>query len=548
MKQRKKVYPRYLWIAIVCCLAGCSDKPEPEPEPVEVSISADKTTIKANGTDKATFTVTVNGKEATSAFTLTRKGAEEPMAEPSFSTRTPDTYTFYATFDGRKSNEITVQATEVIMLITVDKTSIKANNKDVAVFTVTVDGADVTSAATVTRAEAPETPLAGASFSTRIAGLHTFYATFDEWKSNEITLEATPVILTLSVDKPAIRADGKEEAAFTVTADGDPVAATIYRREEPDAKALDADALFRTEETGLYTFYALYDEIRSNDVTVEATYVPVTYLKQHLIMQSTSTNCPNCPLLGDAIREVQQSSASRIFAISLHVNGIIRGQRCSSILSGAIFQTANDIANNLMDNWPGTAVNLHKPVPLYANPATTLKYLNEAITYSDTHWPAQTGIAIRSQISGASIDFTVKVRTTETGQYNFYAFIVEDRVARMQLLPNTNRQTAEDESYIVDENYVHHNVATFLPTGENPATGASLGRIERGTTAVSTWSVDTGGIDVKRTVNLSNCRIVCYTLRMIDGKYRVDNVASCPVNGSVDYPLATGQAAETETE
>ena len=61
----------FVWILLFLCMtASCSrrDMPEPDPTPqppeplapVELKISADKTSIKANGTDSALFTVTAD--------------------------------------------------------------------------------------------------------------------------------------------------------------------------------------------------------------------------------------------------------------------------------------------------------------------------------------------------------------------------------------------------------------------------------------------------------------------------------------------------------
>ncbi|MDR3261641.1 MAG: Omp28-related outer membrane protein [Tannerella sp.] len=598
MEQIRRLGLYVLWITLVSLLAGCVHTPESEP--VDVKIAVDKPVIKANGTDKAVFTVTANGVDITSAAIITRKGDPEPIPGAGFSTRIPAVYTFYATYDGQtsneitieatemavvitadrtaikandkdrttftvtaddqdvtaqatvilaegetettldkasfstktagaytfhalydgqKSNEITVEATEVALVITVDRAEIKANDKDMATFTVTADGQDVTALATVILAEGEtETALEQASFSTGTAGAYTFYAVYDEQKSNEISINASDVNVMLTVDKPSIRADGKTKATFTVTADGEDItsSASIFIKGDDWVEMFEGTT-FSTDEPGVYRFYATCDDGVSEEIQIEATFVKLTFLKQYLIMQFSGTVCQNCPLMTQAIQSVQEEYAGRmIHTICLH----LYGKHCHSTLAGAIYQTANALSSDIY--FPSTLVDLRDEVPLY--PTTTPRELMKALDYSAAT-PAETGIAIRSQVNGSSIDFTVKIKTTQTDNYYFYAFVVEDRIKHRQALPDGTWDT----------DYIHDNVATYLIAEGDPKTGVNMGVIESGREVAGAFSIETADFDAKRTVDLSNCRIVGYTLKKIDDVYYIDNVVNVPVNGSAGY-------------
>ncbi|MDR3193732.1 MAG: Omp28-related outer membrane protein, partial [Tannerella sp.] len=565
--------------------SGCASLEKPEPAVIELSV--DKTVIKANGADKAVFTVTADGVDVTPTAVITRKDLSTEVADAAFSTREPDAYTFYAAYDGQLSGEITVEATEVILSLTADRTEIRANNKDRVSFTVMADDEDVTSMATVILAGEPETALDAPSFSTKTATPCTFYATYDGHASNEVTVDVTEVILAITADRAEMKANNRDAVSFTVMADDENVTAlatvilagepetvldapafstktagthTFYARydgltsaetavevlpvilsftpdrlsfkadrmeqvfftvmaddenvtasavivhtgETPDADTPLAEAAFATDDPGTHRFYAVYDGDTTETCRVEAEYEPIPFLRQYLIMQFTGTSCPNCPNMTAAIQSVldEWASSRMIHVIRLHLNG----KHCNSTLAGAIAETSNGLSSDYF--FPSTLVDLREEVPLYAT--TTPRELKRALSNSGTA-PAETGIAIESQLNGAYIDIKVKLRATRADRYQFYAFIVEDDIHRNQAVPAGGW-----------ESYIHDDVATYLISDANPREGIDMGFIEPGEEAVRNFSIETSLIDSKRTVNLSNCRIVGYTLKPVDEGYELD--------------------------
>lgn len=79
---------------------------------------------------------------------------------------------------------------EATLKLRADKTALTADGADQARFTVTMDGADVTSAATIRCTTTGET-LSGAAFTATQAGEYAFVATLDGEESNIVTLTAT---------------------------------------------------------------------------------------------------------------------------------------------------------------------------------------------------------------------------------------------------------------------------------------------------------------------------------------------------------------------
>jgi hypothetical protein len=198
------------------------------------------------------------------------------------------------------------------------------------------------------------------------------------------------------------------------------------------------------------------------------------------------------------------------------------GKHCNSQLAGAIGKTANDLSSESI--FPSALVDLRDEVALY--PTLTPRYLKQALDRSGT--TAETGIAVESQVNGATIDFRVKIRTTRTGTYRFFAFIVEDRI-------RSGQATHDDDGKVVYINYVHDNIGTYVIPNADPRTGVAMDALRPGQEAVLTFSIDTKAINAKRTVRLSDCRIVGYTLKAGGNGYVPDNVVSCPVDGSVRY-------------
>ncbi|MDR1407207.1 MAG: Omp28-related outer membrane protein [Tannerella sp.] len=515
-------------LSVVCVLncSGNTDAPEPPVREVVVKISADTTVIKANGVDAVSFAVTADDEKVVSDVFIIRKGASnetDTLKGSNFSTKEAGKYTFYASYKGKTSNEISIDAAVIVVLLQADKNTIKANDKDAVQFTITVDGQDVTSAAAITREGEPDVVLDQVSFATKNPSTYKFYATYEGIKSNEVSIEATEIEYLLTVDKSSVKADGSEEAVFQVILDGADItsAATIYQRMDDVETVLDAPVFF-TDNYGMYTFYAVYDGEKTKEIEVNATYVNIQFVMHHLIMEFTSTTCPNCVHVEPIIREVQNLMTDRLHRLALHMGG----KHCFSSLEGVMGQVANSLSSDSL--FPSMTINLRYDEGL--KPTQTPTRISQALEKSerDRSRVSETGIAVESKVNGTDIDFTVKVKSIKTDNYGFFAFIVEDGVVHSQLYPDPSAEAG----YSTVLNYVNNDVVTYSLSGD-PLRGISLGQVARGRETIRKYTIRTSEHNAKRTVNLSKCRIVGYTVRP-NGV--IDNVVNCPVNGSVLYP------------
>ena len=160
-----------------------------EEEITSIVLKVDKETIIANGKDIAKFTLKVNDTELTDGFQLFNADDNTPV-EKTFYTSTPGTYTFVATYDNITSNQVVVTAEEdkpATVELVANKTSIKNNGNDKVTFTVLVNGKDKTSETTIFNVTSNEN-LSGNTFSSTNTGDYVFYATYNDIKSNEVSV------------------------------------------------------------------------------------------------------------------------------------------------------------------------------------------------------------------------------------------------------------------------------------------------------------------------------------------------------------------------
>lgn len=103
----------------ICLLAvgfsgvSCSGNSD-ETEELALTLKVDKTTLDANGRDAATFTVKQGSTDVSSEATIRCITDGKNLSGCTFSTETPGSYTFEATYKGVTSSPVTLQANEVI--------------------------------------------------------------------------------------------------------------------------------------------------------------------------------------------------------------------------------------------------------------------------------------------------------------------------------------------------------------------------------------------------------------------------------------------------
>lgn len=265
--------------ALALGITAC-EKPagnEPEVEAKKPALEADKTEIVANGADKVTFTATVDG-EANAEIIIISLKDNSVLEDNTFATTTPGTYQFKAVYGNESSDVVEITATEAEKIITLeaDKSEIVADATEAVTFTVKVDGAEVTEGYEITNLNY-SAALEGNTFTSDVAGEFKFQAKYDgKWLSNEVTITVNNVPvpehkeLKLYASPNRIKADGVEEAVFTVMYGEDDVTADAEVFNSLTNEGIESKK-FSTTEPGTYKFRARYNgETTGASVEVDA--------------------------------------------------------------------------------------------------------------------------------------------------------------------------------------------------------------------------------------------------------------------------------------
>ena len=268
----KKLFGLFALLSLAVGFTACekvAQENNSDTPTTTITLSVDKSEIAADGKEFATFSVDVADAQ------IICLNDNSVLSTNTFKTTTAGEYRFAAIKGGVKSNEVKViaKALEVEVLLSVDTNEIVADNADVATFTVTVDGEDKTADAQIIVVNYG-TALEGNTFATDVDGKFIFQAKFEGKQSNQVIVNATGVEqpvqknLVLTASAIRIKADGAETVTFKAMYGEDDVTATCQIKTTAGLEV--ENGVFTTSEAGTYNFYALYDNVRSNTVSVDA--------------------------------------------------------------------------------------------------------------------------------------------------------------------------------------------------------------------------------------------------------------------------------------
>lgn len=272
----KKLFSLIALLSLAVGFTACEETTPDTPDTKTITLSANKSEIMADGVETVSFEATVNGVVTSDGVQIICLNDNSVLSASTFKTTAAGEYRFVAVCNGVKSNEVKVLATNPAgptVVLTADKSTIVADNAETVTFTVTVDGEDKTAESTITIVNYG-TALETNTFVSDVAGEFVFEATFDGEKSNQVIVTATAVetpvqkSLTIEASKLRIKADGEDCATLTVMYGEEDVTATCEIR--TTAGDVIEGGAFATTTPGSYNIYALYDNVRSNTISVDA--------------------------------------------------------------------------------------------------------------------------------------------------------------------------------------------------------------------------------------------------------------------------------------
>ena len=254
-----------LALGFVSCQEKATDEPQTDVQPIVPVLVADKTEMLANGADAVTFTATVNGT-ASDEVQIICLNDNSILNKNIFTTTTPGSYRFVAVYNNESSNVVEITAKEVEKIITLeaDKSEIIADNTETVTFTVKVDGVEVDNNYQIINLNY-NAALEGNTFVSDVAGEFKFQAKYDgRWPSNEVTITVNNIPmpeykeLKITASPNRIKADGMEEAVFTVKYGDEDVTAEAEIYNTATQEVIESKK-FASTTVGSYNFRARYD-------------------------------------------------------------------------------------------------------------------------------------------------------------------------------------------------------------------------------------------------------------------------------------------------
>ena len=271
----KRFFKIFAIAALALGFTACDEPSEGvEGDEVNITLTGDKTEIVANGIDAVTFTALVNGK-ANSDIQIFCLKNNSLVKNNTFTTIEAGDYLFKAVYNNKSSDPFKVTAVAPIvptLYLLTDKQEIIANGTDVVTFTVKLDDEDVTAESIITNVTTNAT-LEGTTFSTDTANEYTFVAKYGEYTSAERVITAVAEVpvqkaLTLKASKMRIKSNGEDKVVFTAIYGEEDVTASCTLHTTTGVTIEGNE--FSTTTAGTYNIYALYDNTRSNTLSIDA--------------------------------------------------------------------------------------------------------------------------------------------------------------------------------------------------------------------------------------------------------------------------------------
>lgn len=251
------------------------------------------------------------------------------------------------------------------------------------------------------------------------------------------------------------------------------------------------------------------------------------YAKKMVAMQFTSIGCTYCPILADALKDVQDNRPGEIIPVAFHMD----------------FGDYSDPMTLSVNTKFYDKVTTGQGLPMFALDfrKSSQHIVNEyakIISEMDLHknnWPAVCGVAVGTEYdaSSRSLKVNARFRSDVARQYRYHIFLVEDGIEYVQ--------AGSD-----DESYIHDNVLRMM-AGDN-ILGSKLNSGEY---------VEPGKeYEVTRTLSVAdewvaeNIRVVVAVLDTRDGgdTYSCNNANCCPLGGSADYCFEGDEVVDSRFE
>lgn len=331
--------------------------------------------------------------------------------------------------------------------------------------------------------------------------------------SGTVDTSSLPV---LEVSDAEIDLATESQAVFTVTYNGVDVTddSEIFAS---DGVALEGNA-YAPEAAGTETFYAVYNGLKSNDVTVSVldsdVKIDSKYKKHTLVAEFTGASCSLCPKGYDTMMlQLSKPSMSK-YSQNIHICAFHSEEMGVDTLAIPATMDIKNLFGSLP--LPSYTVDMRAAGELASE---GIDAFNKAIAASFDEYTPHCGVAVSSSLASDKASAQVKVKVTSelASEYRVIVLIVQDQIVGYQKHGELGEL----------DNYTHkHVVRSVVTEYAGTFTGEKItsdGKIAAGEEAVKTWTVD-----IDRRWVLGKTKVYALAL---DSKGYVNNMNLCDIDG-----------------
>ena len=323
---------------------------------------------------------------------------------------------------------------------------------------------------------------------------------------------------TLTVDKSSIESDGKDAAVFTIKdANGLDLTSAQYIKktsfhinetnEYLSGMVLPQPNHFTTIADGTYTIDAMFDgKACSNTVKVTSKNRSKyeKFKKNVAIYRLTGTWCQYCPSMTEALEKVNGFTKEHSVVLEFH-----NGDEFS-----VAYNASMDLAGALQKRFGDGGL----PYCIYSlsegSGDRKITDIQNLVKKQLIDNPAKTGIKASSTVNGSEIRVNATVQASAAGKYDLGIAILKD-----------NCKPASNQAF----ESVYNDVVVGI---SGNYFSMSTDAFELGAGAEKTISKSWKGEG-----NVSDCRVVLFTLSDNGSKVVIDNVVEFKAGNSIDYTL-----------
>lgn len=337
-------------------------------------------------------------------------------------------------------------------------------------------------------------------------------------------------VLRIFADKTEIAADGHEKVVFTVvygSSDVSDMSGMVISHERGGVVTVlpEGKHEFTSTVPGEYVFTATYDyggkkhTDNSVKVTVRSSGSQISsgYRQKMIAMQFTSVGCVNCPILAEALKNVQKNYPDMIIPVAFHLDYDVEDPMTLSMNSRFYSRLSDKDDHSL--GLPMFAFNFRKSSQPIINEYA--KIVSEMELQAELY-PPVCGVAVETSYDEGSgkVQIDAKFRSDVAMDARYHIFLLEDGYEYYQA------------GFDGDE-YIHDNVLRYISSDNVLGSKIEQGKVlEPGREYVVSKSVKLDG-----SWNASKMRVVVAMLCSYDGgeTYCSNNANECSIGESADY-------------